>query len=122
MGIGKGWIGVSIGLGLSLACVGASAQEKKSTASVTGIDKIHAQARVGGKVCMVDHEHFGEGNLPSKRGAQAAAVRAWESFTAWEYGTVWGRYSLAAAKKMSCSGSGAAWTCQTTARPCRPGK
>jgi hypothetical protein len=122
MSTGKGWTAALVGIALGLACVGASAQEKKSTAAVTGIDKIHAQARVGGKVCMVDHEHYGEGNLPSKRGAEAAAVRAWESFTAWEYGSAWGRYSLAVAKKMSCSASGAAWTCQTTARPCRTGR
>lgn len=94
----------------------ATAQQRQA---ITGIDKIHAQARVGGKVCMIRHEHGGDGTMPSEGGAEAAAIRAWEVFTADEYGTAWGEYELAAAKKMRCTPSGDAWTCQTTARPCR---
>jgi hypothetical protein len=80
---------------------------------------LHAVARTGGKTCMIEHEHYGEGSLPSRHGAEAAARRAWESFTAWEYGTAWGSYAAAAGAKMSCEQASGRWTCKTTARPCR---
>jgi hypothetical protein len=86
---------------------------------VTGLDKLHEQARVGGKTCMIDHEHGGEGTLPSRKGASEAAIRHWESFTAWEYGKPWGSYRLAAARKLDCQSGGSGWLCRVTARPCR---
>lgn len=88
-------------------------------ATVTGLDKLHAQAREGGRTCMTEHEHGGEGSLPSKKGASEAAARHWESFTVWEYGKAWGSYRLAAGKKMECAAGGAGWVCKTAARPCR---
>jgi hypothetical protein len=91
-------------------------------AQSTGLDKMHAQARVGGKTCMTEHEHYGEGTMPSRRGAELAAKRAWTNFTAWEYGKSWGNYAAAADKKMDCSQSGSMWVCKTTARPCRSGR
>ncbi len=107
----------SFGLATSVAIgSGATAQQRQAS---TGVDSIHAQVRVGGKVCMSGHEHGGEGTLPSKAGAQAAAIRAWQVFTSDEYGTAWGKYALAAAKAMRCTQIGGAWTCQTTAKPCR---
>ena len=109
-----------VAAGLTAAFTGyAGAQQTKA---ITGIDKIHQQARVGNKVCFTEHAHYGEGTMPSRKGAEGAAIRAWQVFTADEYGTAWGKYSLAIAKTMSCSQSGAAWTCKTNARPCRPGK
>jgi hypothetical protein len=90
-----------------------------STTGLTGHDQLHQQARVAGKICMTEHEHGGEGALASRRGAEAAAIRHWESFTAWEYGKPWGRYSLAAGKNMECTNGGAVWLCNTRARPCR---
>lgn len=88
-------------------------------AQSTGLDALHAQAKVGGKTCMTSHEHYGEGSMPSKRGAERAAIRSWSSFTAWEYGASWGSYAAAVGKKMDCSNSGGTWLCKTTARPCR---
>lgn len=87
--------------------------------AVTGIDKIHAQSRVGGKVCFVDHEHYGEAESATKRGAESAAKRKWTVFTADEYGSAWGSYGMAIAKSMNCSPTGTRWLCKTTARPCR---
>lgn len=98
--------------------VGTSPQANQATS--TGLDKLHDQARVGGKTCMTDHEHGGEGSLPSKKAASEAAIRHWESFTTWEYGKAWGSYRLAAAKRMDCRTGGSGWLCKTTARPCRP--
>ncbi len=88
----------------------------------TGLDRIHDQARVGGKVCMTKHEHYGEGSMPTRRAAQLVAMRSWSSFASFEYGSSWGNYARAAAKKMDCSESGGRWLCKTTARPCRIGR
>ena len=71
-------------------------------AASTGLDKLHDQARVGGRTCMTDHEHGGEGSLPSKKGASEAAIRHWEGFTIWEYGKTRGSYRLAVGRKMDC--------------------
>lgn len=82
----------------------------------------HQQARYGGKICMVTHHHYGESpSWPSKRGAQRAAIRKWESFTEWEYGPKWGSYALARGKSMKCNESGGRWICSTIAYPCRRG-
>lgn len=93
-----------------------------AVAETTGLDRLHAQARVGGKVCMTEHEHYGEGSMPTRRGAELSAMRSWSGFTALEYGRPWGRYALAAGKRMDCSGSGGRWVCKTSARPCRPAR
>ncbi len=107
---------LALALAASLSGIGSVHAQQ---GGLTGLDKLHPQARVGGKTCMTDHEHGGEGTLPSKKGASEAAVRHWESFTAWEYGKPWGSYRLAAAKKMDCQQGGSGWVCKTTARPCR---
>lgn len=89
-------------------------------ADETGVASIHAWYKVGRKTCLVDHFHDGSGNGPTRAKAQAAAIAAWAGFTAWEYGTSWGRYGLSEKKSMSCSGSGiGGWSCNTSAIPCR---
>jgi hypothetical protein len=103
----------------AVACIAAGSSLQAKQASLSGLDKLHEQARVGGKTCMTEHEHGGEGTLPSKKGARQAAIRHWQSFTTWEYGRAWGRYRLAAARKMDCQAGGSGWLCKTTARPCR---
>ena len=105
--------------GLTAILVTSTKAVAQQRQAITGIDKIHAQARAGSKVCMVRHKHGGEGTMPSEQGAEAAAIRAWQVFTADEYGTAWGEYEMAAAKTMRCTEAAGAWTCQTTARPCR---
>ncbi len=78
------------------------------------------KVRVGGRLCFAEHEHYGKSPLwVSKRGARAAAIRAWIASTQWEYGKTWASYRLAAGKRMSCSRQGAKWFCETSARPCR---
>ena len=78
------------------------------------------KVRVGGKTCFAAHEHYGE-SPPwiSQKGAIAYAVRRWETFTAWEYGTVWANYRLAVGKRTSCKQNSGRWICSTVARPCR---
>lgn len=95
---------------------GAVAQESAET----GVAQIHTWVKVGRKTCMLDHYHDGNGNGSTKAQAEKAAIVSWSEFTAWEYGTPWGRYSNAASKAMSCSQSGGSWNCNVQARPCRP--
>jgi hypothetical protein len=91
-----------------------------AAAQETGLDAIHEQRREGGRICMSSHFHFGSSSgLPSKKLAEAAAVRDWAGFTAFEYGLPWGRWSLAASKTLKCSNSGGSWGCQAEARPCK---
>ena len=86
----------------------------------TGIAGIHAWIKVGRKTCMLDHFHDGNGTGKTRAQAQKAAIASWSEFTAWEYGSPWGRYSIAVSKSMDCSQGGGVWTCHVQARPCRP--
>jgi hypothetical protein len=74
----------------------------------------------GGRVCMSDHFHDGNGTGATRKEAEAAARSSWVSFTVFEYGTDWGSYTLAASQKMECgNASGPTWSCATSARPCK---
>ena len=108
----------------SLVCAGALAlvlgmPTGTVQAQETGLDELHSKVRVGGKICMADHFHDGSGTGPTRARAQAAAIRAWIDFTAWEYGGRWGSYGAAVSKSMSCSGGPGSYSCSTSARPCR---
>ncbi len=87
-------------------------------ADETGIAGIHSWVKVGRRTCMTDHYHSGSGNGATRRLAEKAAIQSWTDFTAWEYGSSWGRYSLAASKSMNCDKSDG-WSCFVEARPCR---
>jgi hypothetical protein len=105
--------------GLVLACgvlIGATAMVQ---AEETGIAGIHTWVKTGRKTCLADHFHNGSGTGATRPQAERAAIQSWVDFTAWEYGGSWGRYSLAASKKMTCSRE-EGWSCDVEARPCRP--
>jgi len=103
---------VAIGVGLGAACADLHAQD-------TGLAGLHAWIRLGGKTCMADHFHDGSGSGPTRAHAQLGAIRAWQDFTAWEYGSRWGRYANAISKSMHCSGGRGNVSCSVSARPCR---
>ena len=106
----------------SLVCAGALALVlgmPTGTVQAQGMDDLHSKVRVGGRVCMADHFHDGSGTGSTRARAQAAAIRAWIDFTAWEYGSRWGSYGAAISKSMSCSGGPGNYSCSTSARPCR---
>lgn len=108
-----------------LALVGtlgtAEAQSRRGQqAQETGMAQIHQWVKVGRKTCMLDHFHDGSGNGSTRKQAERAAIAAWAEFTAWEYGSPWGRYAIAESKRMDCSQSGGGWSCAVQARPCRP--
>lgn len=104
---------IALSASVSVAASAAPYQEE-------GLSGLHAKVRIGGKLCMADHSHQGqsEGAL-TRRAAEAAAIRNWSAFTAWEYSGAWGNFQLAVAKSMSCSQSGNTWGCSVEARPCR---
>ena len=85
----------------------------------TGLASLHAWVRIGGKTCMAYHFHDGSGGGTTRGHAQRAAVRAWQDFTAWEYGGRWGSYGNAVNKSVSCSGVRGNINCSVSARPCR---
>jgi len=85
----------------------------------TGLASLHDWVRIGGKTCMADHFHDGSGSGATRGHAQAAAVRAWQDFTAWEYGGRWGSYGYAVSRSVSCSGVRGNVSCSVSARPCR---
>jgi hypothetical protein len=102
-------------LALVLLLAGSAAAEE------TGVASIHSWVKVGRKTCMLDHFHDGNGNGKTRAQAEKAAIISWTEFTAWEYGSAWGRYALAASKAMQCSqDSPSVWSCHVQARPCRP--
>jgi hypothetical protein len=105
---------------LAVALCGGAAAGQSQKAEETGLAGIHAWVKVGRKTCMADHFHDGSGTGPSKPVAERAAIRSWVEFTAWEYGDPWGRYSIAASKKSTCSREAGGWRCAVEARPCRP--
>jgi len=90
-----------------------------SSADETGFASMHDTARVGGKLCMTDHYHYGNGNGPTKAAAERAAIGSWASFTDFEYGSDWARFGKAVGKRMSCTKSSSGFDCQVEARPCR---
>jgi hypothetical protein len=102
-----------------LALAGPLAPSVPVEAGETGVAGIHSWVKIGGKTCLVDHYHDGSGTGASRASAQSAAIRSWAEFTAWEYGSSWGRYGLAVGKSMNCSGGGGSWSCSTSARACR---
>ena len=108
-------------LGVSAAAltVALLAGEAVGLSQETGIASIHAWVKVGRKTCMADHFHDGSGTGPTRVAAERAAIRSWAEFTAWEYGDPWGRYSIAASKKATCSQESETWRCAVEARPCR---
>lgn len=81
---------------------------------------IHDLRRESGKLCQVDHWHYGSGVGATKKLAMADAIGSWQSFTALEYGTDWARFQRAASRNVACSNSGGGGvSCSIEGRPCR---
>lgn len=78
-----------------------------------------------GKVCRMllgTHMHHGFSGVQStKSAAKKAAIKRWSGFTAWEYGSAWGKFSLAQSKSFTCSKTerGEGWRCMVIAQPCK---
>lgn len=79
----------------------------------------HASRLEGGRVCYIEHAHYGSGNGSTRQAAEGSAIGSWVGFTDFEYGSAWANFSRAAGKRMSCTQSGGSWDCSLEARPCR---
>ena len=69
--------------------------------------------------CLETHSHVGGADGRTKRLALRAAIREWQSFTAWEYGSAWASYRRAAGKSVEYIKAEVGWTARVEARPCR---
>ena len=108
-----------------IACMTAALVTLLGTPSArsddTGFITIHELRREGSLYCTASHTHLGNGKEQrTKKKAMRSAAAAWSGFTAWEYGTDWGRWRYARGKKISCTGKRGAITCTVEARPCKP--
>lgn len=93
------------------ACAPAVADE-------SGLASMHDLRRERGITCMSDHFHSGTGEGSTKKAARAAAIKAWQEFTAFEYGTDWANFRNAASKSIGYSKASSGWSASVEARPC----
>lgn len=98
------------------ACLTATAQ---AVAKDDDLLAPHSAYIKGRTQCFDSHTHVGGADGRTKRAALRAAIREWQSFTAWEYGAVWGSYRRAAGKTVEYIKAEKGWTARVEARPCR---
>lgn len=104
---------------LATATVILAASLSSASADETGMASIHEWRVERGKVCMSDHFHTGNGSGRTKKLARVAAIKAWQEFTAWEYGTTWASFRRAGSKSISYSRSMDGWDATVEARACK---
>ena len=85
----------------------------------TGFAYMHDLRKEGGRTCFTDHYHYGSGSGATKAAAQKDAIGSWASFTDFEYGSDWARFTRAASKGISCTKGSGGFDCQIQARPCK---
>ncbi len=108
------------------ACVGLAVLLAGWSAPVAANDSglakaLHVLRVQGGKICTVEHTHYGESwSYRSKAKARRRAVAVWRGLVIAEYGTDWGNYRRSKARQESCWRSGRRWRCKVESRPCRP--
>lgn len=106
---------------IAVAPYSAFANPSRGGEGLAGIHKLHIE---NGRLCMADHDHYGQtGAWPTLNKAKQVAVKSWSGFTRVEYGDAWADFSVAAAKKFDCNpvstNRGDAWSCNVQARPCK---
>jgi hypothetical protein len=106
-----------------LACIaafGAIVTVWPAAASDTGLSVLHELRREGGRVCFLDHYHYGSSaGMGDQRAAKVSAMRSWQDFVDLEYGSDWARFSRAHSKSVKCERSSSGWSCLVEARPCK---
>jgi hypothetical protein len=108
-----------LGLAAAIAIFGAGLTGANA-ATDGALVGLHDLRREGNKTCMSEHFHNGSSNgLANRSQAEAAALRNWSEFTAFEYGGHWGSTALAGSKSMKCSQGSSGWSCDFDARPCK---
>lgn len=105
---------------LALTALIAFASIGMASADETGLSAIHAMKyEKGRRICMTEHFHDGSGNGKTRKDAESRAMQSWIDFTAFEYGSSWGSYKLAASQTMDCQQNAVGWACMVSARPCK---
>ncbi|MEQ1578313.1 MAG: hypothetical protein ABL894_11735 [Hyphomicrobium sp.] len=116
----KVMFGIVGAAGLALAVASGSALlAGPARADDNGLASVHDLRREKGRLCQVGHYHSGGGSGRTRKAAEADAIGSWQSFTAFEYGTDWARFSKAANRSISCSPSSSGYDCNVEARPCK---
>ncbi len=90
-----------------------------AVANDTGLAGMHDWRSERGKTCMVDHFHTGVGEGRSKTLARSAAVKDWQAFTAWEYGTSWANFRRAASRGVNFTKTETGWQASVIGRACK---
>lgn len=85
-----------------------------------GLAVVHQMRRESGRLCFLDHYHYGSssGQL-NERTAKVVAVKSWSGFVELEYGSDWAHYSKAHSRSLKCERDGASWGCFVEGRPCK---
>ncbi|MCH9807306.1 MAG: hypothetical protein K0U74_06220 [Alphaproteobacteria bacterium] len=85
----------------------------------TGMAGIHSWKKVGRKTCLDGHTHVGNSSgQRTKKVALKAAIKDWQEFTAFEYGTDWAYFKRAHDRMKACSRDTTGWGCSIEATPC----
>ncbi len=90
----------------------------EAAADETGLAGMHTWRKERGITCFADHFHTGTGEGRTKPAARKAAIKAWEEFTAWEYGTDWAYFRYAGGKGVNYTKAANGWSASVDARPC----
>ena len=103
---------------LSIGLIAATVLGSPASADDSGMASMHTWRSERGITCLADHAHTGFGVAATKRAARKKAIVAWESFTAWEYGTDWARYRSAGSKSVEYLKMANGWRAGVDGRPC----
>lgn len=87
-------------------------------ADETGLASMHSWRLERGRTCMVDHFHYGNGEGRTKKQARDAAIKSWQEFAAFEYGTDWAHFRRAGSRSIGYSATTNGWSATVEARPC----
>jgi hypothetical protein len=106
-------------LRLALTLMVGIATIDSAVANDTGFAGIHDWRSERGKICLIGHFHTGVGEGRSKKLARRAAVKDWQEFTAWEYGTSWAYFRRAASRGVKFTKTEAGWQASVKGRACK---
>jgi hypothetical protein len=85
----------------------------------SGFASSHSLRKEKGKLCMSEHLHLGTADGATRAAAKTNAIKTWEKYTGFEYGSDWARYSRAAPVSIEYTKADKGWTAVVTARPCK---
>lgn len=101
-------------------CAAAGAIAAPVAADDTGFaTTTHATRREGGKLCVLAHNHGGNGGGGTKGVALTMAVKAYYDSTASEYGSDWASWAKAGSKSVTYTKTADGFSAHIEGRPCK---